>query len=170
MNAGTKIIFLHGLEGTNQGFKANLLRSKFPDIVIPNFAGGLHERMESLEQIIIAESPRVGSELNWIMIGSSFGGLMAALFACQHPELIHQVILLAPALIWPDFATTPPDPVSVPAVIYHGRNDTVIPIHLVQPLVEKVFLQHKFFSVDDDHGLHKTTQNIEWEKLVLPFK
>ena len=84
----SNMMFLHGLEGTSQGVKANLLRGLFPEILIPDFSGDLETRMTALEKIL-------GAQRGWILIGSSFGGLMAALFACQHPEQVHRLILLA---------------------------------------------------------------------------
>jgi len=100
------------------------------------------------------------------MVGSSFGGLMAALFACRRPQQVHRLVLLAPALVWPDFAAKPPAPVSVPAIIYHGSRDELLPIKLVRSLAERVFLNLDFREVDDDHGLYKTVHAIDWRALL----
>ena len=86
--------------------------------------------------------------------------------ACGHPERVQKLIMLSPALIWPDFAQAPPRPVSVPTVVYHGVNDELIPLELVRPLAEQVFLDLTFHEVDDDHGLKATVQAIDWSKLV----
>jgi pimeloyl-ACP methyl ester carboxylesterase len=153
------LIFIHGLEGSSQGVKATLLRGLFPHIVIPDFPGNLDERMEKLEQTL-------GGATNWIILGSSFGGLMAALYTSQHPERIQKLILLAPALIWPDFADNLPDPVDVPTLIYHGRGDTLIPLENVRNLAEKVFSNLEFHVVDDDHGLCKTAHALDWLEIL----
>ena len=84
--------------------------------------------------------PILADRSGWVMIGSSFGGLMAAAFACQQPEQVTKLILLAPALIHPDFATDPPGPVSVPTVIYHGQQDTVVPAEPVPILTMRSLL------------------------------
>jgi pimeloyl-ACP methyl ester carboxylesterase len=153
------LIFIHGLISSGQSYKANLLRGFFPDILTPDFEGSLEERLAQLEPILSDRS-------DWIIIGSSFGGLMGAMFTRQHPAQVSKLILLAPALIWPEFAQVLPPPVSVPTVVYHGINDELIPLDLVRPLAEGVFTDLTFHAVDDDHGLKATVQGIDWRALV----
>ncbi len=153
------LIYIHGLEGTSQGVKAVLLRELFPGILTPDFRGSLDERMHSLDSIL-------GETLGWTIVGSSFGGLMAAMFACRRPQQVKKLVLLAPALIWPDFAADPPDPIDTPTVIYHGSLDTVIPLAMVQPLAERVFRNLVFNAVEDDHGLYNTVHAIDWRALL----
>ncbi|PIZ26267.1 MAG: alpha/beta hydrolase, partial [Chloroflexi bacterium CG_4_10_14_0_8_um_filter_57_5] len=43
----------------------------------------------------------LGAQTGWTIIGSSLGGLMAALFATQAPGQVRKLALLAPALILP---------------------------------------------------------------------
>jgi pimeloyl-ACP methyl ester carboxylesterase len=155
----SKLIYLHGLEGTSQGVKAVLLRGIFPGILTPDMRGTLEERMESLHAIL-------GEQPGWTIIGSSFGGLMAAIFACQHPRQVDRLVLLAPALIWPDFASAPPEAVDVPTLIFHGSRDVIIPLAMVRPLAERVFRVLDFRVVDDDHGLYKTMHEIDWPALI----
>jgi len=155
----SSMMFLHGLEGSSQGVKASLLRGLFPNILIPDFSGDLETRMTALEKIL-------GTQRGWILIGSSFGGLMAALFACQHPEQVRRLVLLAPALIWPDFASQPPPPMDVPALIYHGRQDHLVPLEMVQALANLVFNRLEFHAVDDDHGLYKTVHELDWKAIL----
>jgi pimeloyl-ACP methyl ester carboxylesterase len=159
MKAKQNLIFIHGLMGSSQGYKATLLRSKFPGILTPDFRGALDERMQSLNEIL-AEGA------GWTMVGSSFGGLMAAMFACQQPQQVKKLVLLAPALVWPEFAAQPPSPVDVPVTVFHGSYDEVIPLEEVRPLAEQVFLNLTFHVVDDDHGLHKTVNAIDWHRLL----
>lgn len=154
-----QLIFLHGLAGSSQGVKARLLRGIFPQILTPDFDGDLDERMTALEEIL-------ADETGWRIIGSSFGGLMAALYASRHPDRVDRLILLAPALIWPDFAASPPGPIDTPVLIYHGSKDELIPLELVQELAEKVFLNLTFKVVDDDHGLYQTVHAIDWPGLL----
>lgn len=154
-----RLIFIHGLEGTSQGVKAQLLRGIFPDILTPDVRGSLPERMATLQAI-------VGATEGWTMIGSSFGGLMGALFTCQNPQQVDRLILLAPALIWPDFAADPPGPVDVPTVIYHGTRDEIVPLEPVRTLAQQAFSNLTFNAVDDDHGLYKTVHELDWRKLL----
>lgn len=159
MAESKRLIFIHGLEGSSQGVKAQLLRGIFPEILTPDVRGSLEERMAKLEQI-------VGEAQGWTMIGSSFGGLMGAMFTCQHPEQVDRLILLAPALVWPDFAADPPGPVDVPTVVYHGTRDEVVPLEPVRALAEQAFSNLTFHAVDDDHGLYKTVHELDWRDLV----
>ncbi|HDZ23741.1 MAG TPA: alpha/beta fold hydrolase [Desulfobacteraceae bacterium] len=84
-------IFIHGLDSSNQGTKARFFKEKYPDMIIPNFGGPLQERLEKLEKVLSGRST-----IN--LIGSSFGGLMATIFAMDHPDRVKNLILLAPAL------------------------------------------------------------------------
>ena len=155
----TRLIFIHGLEGSSEGVKAKLLRESYPDILIPDFRGSLDERMAQLYTLL-------GDAPGWVMVGSSFGGLMAAIFACQVPAQVDKLVLLAPALIWPDFANSPPDPISVPVLLFHGRQDEIIPLEAVRSLAERVFLDLDMRVVDDDHGLYKTAHTIDWAEVL----
>ena len=156
---GEQIIFIHGLEGSSQGVKASLLRGLFPEILTPDFPGSLEQRMAQLNGIL-------GGRRNWTMIGSSLGGLMAAMFTIQHPDQVKRLVLLAPALIWPDFAASSPEPVNVPTIIYHGKLDAIVPLAPVQAFAERIFRDLKFYTVDDDHGLYKTVHTIDWPALL----
>lgn len=159
MTNQNRLIFIHGLMGSSEGVKATLLREKFPDILTPDFNGSLEERMDSLRQIL-------GEIDGWIIIGSSFGGLMAAMVACESQQQVKKLILLAPALIWPDFVESLPDPVSVPVEVFHGTEDELIPLEQLRELAEKVFLNLNFNEVQDDHGLFNTVHALDWEVLL----
>lgn len=154
-----RLIFLHGLESSSQGYKATLLRRLFPAIMTPDFSGPLEERMEQL-------APILGDLPDWVIVGSSFGGLMGALWTCAHPDQVRKLVLLAPALLHPAFAAAPPAPVAVPVVYYHGRRDTVVPLEPVHALVAQVFPQAVIHLVDDDHNLRATTDAIDWPALL----
>lgn len=160
MSNDPPLIFIHGLHSSGRGFKGRLLRELFPAILTPDFEGSLAERMGQLAPLLDGHSA-------WTIIGSSFGGLMGALYTCRQPARVRKLILLAPALIYPDFAARPPEPVAVPTVIYHGERDTVIPIEPVRILADQVFMDLTFHVVDDDHRLHHTVQTIDWPELVV---
>jgi pimeloyl-ACP methyl ester carboxylesterase len=155
----TQLIYIHGMLSSGKGFKANLLRQVFPEIITPDFIGSIDERMELLESILAEKD-------GWRIIGSSLGGLMATLFTCSHPAQVRKLLLLAPALIWPDFAQNLPAPVDTPTVIYHGTQDDLIPLGMLRPLAERVFSNLTFHVVDDDHRLEKTVQEINWKELL----
>lgn len=164
----TNIIFIHGLESSGQGFKGQLLRKIFSRILTPDFKpytpelsyqALLSERMSQLESILEDKN-------RWILIGSSFGGLMGALYTCKYPEKVLHLILLAPALLNPELNPNEFDPISVQVTVFHGKNDSVIPLNSTRKNAEKLFLNLEYHVVDDDHMLHSTVQNIDWLSLV----
>lgn len=150
-------IFVHGWESSNQGTKAVFFKRKFPDMIIPNFTGNLQERMETLNEILLAE--KSGMRL----VGSSFGGLMASMFAMENERRIDKLILLAPALNLMALAHCQKRKISVPVWIYHGRKDEVIPLEAVERVAKEIFHNLTFQIVDDDHYLHKTFKTIDWD-------
>jgi predicted esterase len=160
MKPTRRLIYLHGLFSNSSGVKATLLRGLFPDILTPDFNGPLEERMAVLRTLITDTK-------GWTIVGSSFGGLMGALFTCQRPDQVDKLIMLAPALIWPDFALSPPQPVDVPAVVYQGSRDEHIPPQEVERLSRMAFTNLKFHLVDDDHGLFKTVHSLNWQELLI---
>ncbi|MGD8813625.1 MAG: alpha/beta hydrolase [Anaerolineales bacterium] len=160
MNSDPPIIFLHGLVSSGQGFKGNLFRSIFPRALTPDFSGSLDERLTQL-------APLLGGRSEWTIIGSSFGGLMATIFAAQCPNQVRKLLLLAPALILPEFDQLSNPSIEVPTVIFHGKRDTVIPLESLRPICERVFTDLIFNIVDDDHRLHKTVQSLDWRALVV---
>jgi pimeloyl-ACP methyl ester carboxylesterase len=162
------MIFLHGLESSSQTYKAVVIRSSFPELIVPDFTGPLEQRMKALYPIL-------GDKKDWTIIGSSFGGLMGAIFACEHPEQVRRLVLLAPALMLPEFAPfldastslgTGRGPVTVPTTIIHGMQDTVVPLEEVREIARKVFSNLTYRTVDDDHRLHHATDMLDWKKIL----
>ena len=152
-------IFIHGLESSNQGTKGVFFKEKFPDMIIPDFPGSLQERMKKLDEIL--------SEKSGIrMVGSSFGGLMAAIFAAEHENRVDKLILLAPALNLMEFSDYHEKRIAVPVWMYHGQDDEVIPLETVEEIAKKIFLNLTFHAMDDDHYLHKTFKTIDWKTLL----
>jgi pimeloyl-ACP methyl ester carboxylesterase len=154
------MIYLHGLESSSQAYKAGVIRNWHPELIAPDFTGPLEARMEALYPIL-------GDKKDWTIIGSSFGGLMGAIFACEHPDQVRKLVLLAPALILPEFAYyLDLEPVSVPAIIIHGTQDNVVPLEQVREIAKKVFTNLTYHIVDDDHRLHKATDTLDWKTIL----
>ena len=151
-------IFIHGLESSNQGTKSIFFREKFPDMILQTYKGDLQERMKKLKGVLAGKS-------NIRLVGSSFGGLMASLFAMEQEHRVAKIILLAPAINLIQFATNRKQ-ISTPVRIYHGRGDQVIPLAEVEPVAKEIFLNLSFHIVDDDHYLHKTFKTLDWDSLL----
>ena len=149
-------MFLHGLDSSSQGRKARLLAAM--GVETPDFTGTLQERMAQLE-------PMLGKE-RWLLVGSSFGGLMAALWTLDHPDRVSRLILLAPAFHRPDFVVS--QPVDVPTLLVHGVRDQVVPHALARERAELAFTQLRVEWVDDDHRLEATALRMDWAGLLGP--
>lgn len=158
MQSTTKI-FIHGLESSNKGTKALFFRQRYPEMIVPDFTGDLNERMKKLTAIL-------GDRQDLLVIGSSFGGLMGALFTLKYPQRVRKLILLAPALCFRAFRLPNSKTIDVPVIIYHGNKDDVVPLEPVRGIARKVFSNMIFHAVEDDHLLHKTFQGIDWADLL----
>jgi pimeloyl-ACP methyl ester carboxylesterase len=155
----SRILFIHGSDSSSRTYKASILRGIFPGMLVPDFTGGLPERMEQLEAIL-------GSETGWALVGSSLGGLMAAIFAMQHPVQVRKLVLLAPALTLPGFTMSLGSQISIPTIIIQGTQDELIPLEPTRRLAEKVFLNLTYLVVNDDHRLHKTAKELDWNSIL----
>lgn len=155
----SRMLFIHGSESNGQTYKAQVLRKTFPELISPDFTGPLAVRLAQMEAIL-------GEQGGWTLIGSSLGGLMAALFATRHPGQVRKLTLLAPALNLPEFARRLPKPVDVPTLLIIGKKDDVIPVETVRRLAKRVFPKLTYLSVDDDHRLHYTADHLDWKELL----
>jgi pimeloyl-ACP methyl ester carboxylesterase len=152
-------VFLHGLESSSMGTKGRWFRARYPEMLIPDFSGSLAERMKDLGNLLTERSELV-------LVGSSFGGLMAALYTIGNPADVSRIILLAPAFNFPEFEKCRQQSTTVPAVLYTGDHDAVCPPDLVIPAAAEVFSDLTVHRVDDDHLLHHTFSRIDWSSLL----
>ncbi|MDK1027941.1 MAG: YqiA/YcfP family alpha/beta fold hydrolase [Anaerolineae bacterium] len=154
------MIFLHGQESSSQTHKASVMRESYPEIIVPDFSGSLDNRMKALYPIL-------GDKPGWTIIGSSLGGLMGAIFTCEFPEQVEKQVLLAPALMLPEF--TPyleRESVSVPTTIIHGTQDEVVPLETTREIAEKVFSNLTYRTLEDNHRLRIATDTLDWKKIL----
>ena len=152
-------VFIHGLESTSRGTKGVFFRKRYPEMIIEDFSGSFQERMEKLGNLLAGKP-------DLILVGSSYGGLMAAVYACRHEEQVKKLILLAPALHLDPFKPYLSSKLQVPVTIFHGLRDQVVPITSVRKISEQVFLDCAFNTLDDDHVLHGTFAGFAWDSLL----
>ena len=150
--------FLHGLDSSIEGTKGQWFREHFPAVQMQDYQGDLEQRLGQLEA-------QVAGRDNLILVGSSFGGLMAACFALGHPGLCLRLILLAPALNYCAFQP-PSRPLVVPTLLVIGTQDTVCPPEQVLPLARTTFQALEERVADDDHMLHRTFPVLDWQHLL----
>lgn len=154
----TIAFFLHGLDSSSLGFKARWFKKRFPDMRIHDYRGDLACRLAQLEE----ETKGLDS---CILVGSSYGGLMAACHAKRYPERCTALILLAPALNYENYEPSPKKP-AMPVTLLIGKDDTVCPPDLVLPLAEQSFSRLDLRLVPDDHLLHHSFQELDWANLL----
>ena len=154
-----RLCFLHGLDSSPQGTKSRLLKTHYPDCLIPSLPTDIHERVRIVEQEL--HEPM-------LVIGSSLGGLTALMVAIEHPELMNALLLLAPAVGCRDESIFTASqkrilqslcvPAAIPTVIIAGTKDDVIPLSSIRALVQRSPDPGRIqlHEVDDDHNLHQS--------------
>jgi len=153
------LVFIHGLESTSQGTKGQFFRRHFPQMIVEDYFGDFNERMQKLAGLLAGKD-------NLILVGSSYGGLMAGQYALQNENRVRKMILLAPALMLPEFTPEAGKQLNIPVTIYHGTEDDVVDPYLVKSIAEKVFRRLEHHLVSDDHSLTKTFPSLNWGKLL----
>lgn len=162
------IIYIHGLESSGNAFKGKRLRKWLHECLTPDFEkynpnipikSLLEIRMNQLYSIMKEKNP-------WIIIGSSFGGLMAVWFTSQNPEKVSKLILLAPYLTSNKLNPKIYPKLKIPVIVYHGKHDKIVSATHSKTIAEKIFLNLQYNIVDDDHSLHKTFLSLNWRNLI----
>ena len=110
--------------------------------------------------------PILGNKNEWTIIGSSYGGLMGAVFTCQHPEQVRKLVLLAPALMLPEFKFEGFPQITTPTILVHGMQDDVVPPDAVRQIAQEVFVNLDYIAVEDGHRLHKAFEELDWEEIL----
>jgi len=155
-----KLVFIHGLESTAQGTKGQFFRQLFPQMIIEDYTGDFATRMHKLNGLL-------PDKTDLILVGSSYGGLMATQYAIENEYRVKKMILLAPALNLSELRPPAQPKLQMPVIIYHGTDDNIVDPYAVKTTARKYFnnLEHNF--VDDDHSLHKTFPLINWKELLI---
>ena len=98
----TPIVYLHGFASGPSSSKAQFFRRKFAErgvpMEVPQLDEGNFEGLTISGQLNVIE--RAVASKPAILMGSSLGGYLAALYAARHPE-IERLVLLAPAFQFP---------------------------------------------------------------------
>lgn len=93
-----RVFYLHGFASSPNSRKARFFAGKLRDlnfsVEIPDLAEGRFEQLTITRQLKLIES--LVRKEPVILIGSSLGGYLAALYAARHEE-VNRLILLAPA-------------------------------------------------------------------------
>jgi homoserine acetyltransferase len=154
------LVFIHGLESTAQGAKGQFFSQNFPQMIIEDYVGDFTMRMHKLNGLLTEKT-------NLIIVGSSYGGLMAVCYAMENESRVKQLILLAPALNLPEFKIGYCKQLMIPVILYHGVGDDIVDPQIVKEIASKYFSNLEYHLVDDDHPLHKTFPALDWKKLLM---
>ena len=98
----TRVVYLHGFASGPASGKALFFERKFAQcgvpMEIPQLDEGHFENLTISGQLAVIDRTLGGQPA--ILMGSSLGGYLAALYAARHPE-IERLVLLAPAFQFP---------------------------------------------------------------------
>jgi pimeloyl-ACP methyl ester carboxylesterase len=133
-------------------------------MLMEDYYGSVEERMAQLEGNLSGKG-------NLILVGSSFGGLMATIFACRNEIHVRRLILLAPALGHADLSACSRQPLEIPVTLYHGRFDDVVSPWTTRQIAARLFAHLDHHLVEDDHNLHRIFPTLDWNNLLeIPEK
>ena len=138
------LVFLHGLETGPHGTKYQALRAVYPALQAPDCT----DIFNAEERLAVVERALEGQR-DLVLVGSSFGGLVAVLFADRHPDRVRAYVLCAPAVHAERTAGVTRVPSS--AVILHGNRDDAVPIEVSRAFSQRFGIP--LVEVDDDHRL-----------------
>ena len=153
------LIFAHGLEGSPEGEKAQAYRAAGLTVHAPHGRSQpLTVRVEQLRHLV-RQYP------DSILVGSSYGGLAATALVHELGDEhgLHALVLIAPALHWREPPVDDPNalmvPKALPATVFHGEHDAVVPIAVSRALVARC--PHvRLLATNDDHRMKATLPQI----------
>ncbi|HZT34243.1 MAG TPA: YqiA/YcfP family alpha/beta fold hydrolase [Bryobacteraceae bacterium] len=101
------LIYLHGFASSPSSHKARFFRAQLADVglhlEVPDLAEGDFEHLTITRQLAVID--RLARDRPALLIGSSMGGYLAALYAVRHTQ-VRRLVLLAPAFgflrRWPE--------------------------------------------------------------------
>ena len=102
-----RVVYLHGFASSPQSSKARYFAAKFAEAGVPFEAPQLDQgqfrnltisgQMLVVENSVSKETERLAKGEPLVLMGSSLGGYLAALYAESHPRALDRLVLIAPA-------------------------------------------------------------------------
>ncbi len=154
---GIMLVWAHGLWGSPNGSKVTAIRESGIEVISPDF-----NEMELVDRVeLLKETIDVGDV---VLAGSSWGGLACALTAQEKPEKLRGLLLLAPALHYPEHPNDVPEkliaPDNVPVTIIHSTTDDIVPISASKDYIERSGNNVQLIEVEDNHVLEDSIELI----------
>lgn len=146
-----RVHFIHGLEGSPSGSKAQLLARHFNAVTLAMDTSDFEGCVTQHAALLAAGG---GPD---VLAGSSFGGAVAVALL-QRGHWSGPTLLLAQAALL--YGLPAELPSGVPVWIVHGRGDDVVPPEHSRRLAAAGELEHvRLIEVDDDHSLHASVED-----------
>ncbi|MEP6961243.1 MAG: YqiA/YcfP family alpha/beta fold hydrolase [Acidobacteriota bacterium] len=102
MQKNRDVVYLHGFASSPQSNKAQFFSQKLREegvrVDVPRLDGGDFEKLSISSQLEIVDQTVAGGEV--MLMGSSMGGYLAALYAARHAN-VESLVLLAPGFQFP---------------------------------------------------------------------
>lgn len=140
--AQLRVLYLHGFASSPGSRKARFFAARLGalgvPVEIPDLAGGQFERLTITGQLKLIENATQGQPV--IIIGSSLGGYLGALYAAAHSE-VDRLVLLAPAFcfhqLWidelgPERLRVWRENTTIPVFHYGEQRDVCIRYELIE--------------------------------------
>lgn len=172
----TRLVFLHGLEGSHLGTKARYLAQRYDVLAPPLDTGPIRPYL--LEPARTAPIPghvlapclaearaAIAARRPEVLVGSSFGGGLAAMLS-ESGDWSGPLILFAPAAF--RLGVTRLSTTSRVAVI-HGTQDDIIPVDRSIELLSGLGDRGRLDQVEDDHRLTRSIVEDGRFELALAF-
>ena len=158
------LIWAHGLWGSPNGSKITAIRDSGIEVISHDFNG-----MELIDRVELLEKTMEIGDV--VLAGSSWGGLASALAAQRRPEKLKGLLLLAPALHYPEPPNDRPEnlvaPSKIPITIIHSIEDDIVPISASKDYIERSGDNIKLIEVKDNHVLENSIELIISEAKIL---
>ena len=111
-----RVVYLHGFASSPASSKARFFNARFQEagveVSVPALDGGDFRNLTITSQLAVVErevqrvAEREARGGRVVLMGSSLGGYLTALYAARHPEQVERAIMMAPAFCfarrWPD--------------------------------------------------------------------
>lgn len=158
-----QLFFFHGLESGPHGSKYHLLKAVYPELHAPDFQG-----MDLAARLAHAEHETRGLS-GVTLVGSSFGGLLAARLYSLYPERFKSLLLLAPAVHTEEGDRVNELPPAARVRVIHGDADEVVPHAKVAEFCKRFGLE--LITVADEHRLAAAgSQNMILSALAVIYR
>lgn len=156
-----KPIYLHGLEGSPQGVKGAWMTRTFGAIA-PDMPAKMGDPL-SFERCFTIAADTVQKSPPSFIVGSSFGGALLM-------KLVNEGLWSGPCIYIAQagvrYGLGDRLPSTVPAILIHGRQDTLIPSADSETLARNSGPRVSFWLVEGEHRLHNITSDGTLEKAI----